>query len=93
MSVWFQFSNPNFQFPNSKQIISATFNERLAIAFGQVSTVEGSTITIMKNLRVCGDYHSVIKLLSKIVGCKIVVRDFGRFHHFKNDICSCSDYW
>ncbi|KAJ6943504.1 hypothetical protein NC652_009073 [Populus alba x Populus x berolinensis] len=68
-------------------------SERLVIAFGLVSTVEGSTITIMKNLRVYGDCHSVIKLLSKIVGCKIVVRDFGRFHHFKNDICSCSDYW
>ncbi|KAJ7004108.1 hypothetical protein NC653_009094 [Populus alba x Populus x berolinensis] len=68
-------------------------SERLVIAFGLVSNVEGSTITIMKNLRVYGDCHSVIKLLSKIVGCKIVVRDFGRFHHFKNDICSCSDYW
>ncbi|KAJ6886466.1 hypothetical protein NC651_026985 [Populus alba x Populus x berolinensis] len=36
----------------------------------------------MKNLRVCGDCHSVIELMSKIVGCKIIVKDFSRFHHF-----------
>jgi hypothetical protein len=68
-------------------------SERLAIAFGLVSTVEGSTITIMKNLHASEDCHSVVKLMSNIVGRKIVVRDSGCFHHFKNDICSCSDYW
>jgi len=76
-----------------KEEMLSFHSERLAIAFGLVSTVEGSTITVMKNLRVCGDCHSVIKLMSKIVGRKIVVRDSGRFHHFKNGICSCSDYW
>ncbi|XP_011005831.1 PREDICTED: LOW QUALITY PROTEIN: pentatricopeptide repeat-containing protein At5g46460, mitochondrial [Populus euphratica] len=76
-----------------KEEMLSFHSERLAIAFGLVSTVEGSTITVMKNLRVCGDCHSVIKLMSKIVGRKIVVRDSGRFHHFKNGICSCGDYW
>jgi len=56
-----------------KGVMLSFHNESLAIAFGLVSTVEGSTITIMKNLRVCGDCHSIIKLMSKIVGCKIVV--------------------
>ncbi|CAN1230419.1 Pentatricopeptide repeat-containing protein At5g46460, mitochondrial [Linum grandiflorum] len=68
-------------------------SERIAIGFALISTVEGSTITVMKNLRACGDCHAVIKLISKIVGREIVVRDSGRFHHFKNGVCSCSDYW
>ena len=68
-------------------------SERLAIGFGLISTVEGSTITVMKNLRVCGDCHSAIKLIAKIVGREITVRDSSRFHHFRNGNCSCGDYW
>ncbi|XP_030452018.1 pentatricopeptide repeat-containing protein At5g46460, mitochondrial [Syzygium oleosum] len=68
-------------------------SERLAVAFALISTVEGSTITVMKNLRICGDCHSVIKLIAKIVDREIVVRDSSRFHHFKSGICSCGDYW
>ncbi|XP_020881089.1 pentatricopeptide repeat-containing protein At5g46460, mitochondrial [Arabidopsis lyrata subsp. lyrata] len=68
-------------------------SERLAIAFGLINTVEGSTVTVMKNLRVCEDCHTVIKLISRVVGCKIVLRDPTRFHHFKNGMCSCGDYW
>ncbi|OWM73031.1 pentatricopeptide repeat-containing protein At5g46460, mitochondrial [Punica granatum] len=68
-------------------------SERLAIAFGLVTTVEFSTIIVMKNLRVCGDCHSVIKLIGQIVGREIVVRDSARFHHFKDGACSCGDYW
>ncbi|CAL1400731.1 unnamed protein product [Linum trigynum] len=68
-------------------------SERLAIGFALISSVEGSGITVMKNLRVCGDCHEVIKLISGVVGREIVVRDSGRFHHFKNGVCSCSDYW
>jgi len=33
----------------------------------------------MKNLRVSEDCHSVIKLMSKIVGRKIIVRDSAAF--------------
>ncbi|CAE6215888.1 unnamed protein product [Arabidopsis arenosa] len=43
-------------------------SERLAIAFGLINTVEGSTVTVMKNLRVCEDCHTVIKLISRVVG-------------------------
>ncbi|CAL9241629.1 unnamed protein product [Arabidopsis halleri] len=68
-------------------------SERLAIAFGLINTVEGSTLTVMKNLRVCEDCHTVIKLISRVVGRKIVLRDPTRFHHFKNGMCSCGDYW
>jgi pentatricopeptide repeat protein len=68
-------------------------SERIALAFGLINSPEGSPIRIFKNLRVCGDCHSVFKLVSKIVGRKIIVRDSYRFHHFYGGNCSCSDYW
>ncbi|KAL3750288.1 hypothetical protein ACJRO7_011307 [Eucalyptus globulus] len=68
-------------------------SERLAIAFGLLSTPAGSLIRIIKNLCVCNDCHNVTKYISKIVQREIVVRDANRFHHFKNGKCSCSDYW
>ncbi|XP_030460617.1 pentatricopeptide repeat-containing protein At3g12770-like [Syzygium oleosum] len=68
-------------------------SERLAIAFGLLSTPAGSLIRIIKNLRVCNDCHNVTKYISKIVQREIVVRDANRFHHFKNGKCSCNDYW
>lgn len=68
-------------------------SEKLAIAFGLISTPPGTMIRIMKNLRVCGDCHNAIKFISKIVAREIVVRDPKRFHHFKMGFCSCRDYW
>ncbi|TYJ17910.1 hypothetical protein E1A91_A09G086400v1 [Gossypium mustelinum] len=76
-----------------KQEMLLYHSERLAVAFGLVTTAEGSTITVMKNLRACGDCHSAIKLIAKIVGREIIVRDSTRFHHFRNGMCSCGDYW
>ncbi|GMY37836.1 pentatricopeptide repeat-containing protein At5g46460, mitochondrial [Fagus crenata] len=76
-----------------KEEMLSYHSERLAIGFGLISTVEGSTITVMKNLRVCGDCHSAIKLIAKIVEREIIVRDSSRFHHFRNGHCSCGDYW
>ncbi|XP_017700788.2 putative pentatricopeptide repeat-containing protein At3g23330 [Phoenix dactylifera] len=68
-------------------------SERLAIAFGIISTPPGTTIRVTKNLRVCVDCHTATKFISKIVGREIVVRDVNRFHHFKDGMCSCGDYW
>ncbi|XP_058074865.1 pentatricopeptide repeat-containing protein At5g48910-like [Magnolia sinica] len=68
-------------------------SEKLAIAFGLINTIPGSTIRIVKNLRVCLDCHSVTKLVSKLYGREIIVRDQNRFHHFKNGVCSCNEYW
>lgn len=76
-----------------KEAILSQHSERLAIAFGLISTPPGVSIQIMKNLRVCGDCHTVIKLISKIEGREIVVRDSNRFHHFIEGLCSCGDYW
>jgi len=68
-------------------------SERLAIAFGLVSTPPGTLLRVMKNLRICGDCHNAVKLIAKVTGREIVVRDNKRFHHFKDGVCSCGDYW
>ncbi|KAL7130604.1 hypothetical protein ABFS83_13G145400 [Erythranthe nasuta] len=68
-------------------------SERLALAYGLISTREGSTLRIFKNLRVCGDCHSVYKFVSRVVGREIVLRDMYRFHRFSGGECSCGDYW
>ncbi|KAG5248022.1 pentatricopeptide repeat-containing protein [Salix suchowensis] len=76
-----------------KEAILSQHSERLAIAFGLIGTPPGTPLQIVKNLRVCGDCHSVIKLISILEGRDIVVRDSNRFHHFKGGLCSCGDYW
>lgn len=68
-------------------------SEKLAIAFGLISTPIWTPIRIIKNLRVCGDCHTAAKFISMIVRREIVVRDVNRFHHFKDGQCSCGDYW
>ncbi|XP_020552541.1 pentatricopeptide repeat-containing protein At1g56690, mitochondrial-like isoform X2 [Sesamum indicum] len=68
-------------------------SEKLAVAFGLLKLPEGVPIRVMKNLRVCGDCHTAIKLIAKLIGCEIILRDANRFHHFKDGICSCNDYW
>jgi len=68
-------------------------SEKLALAFASINTPPGTTIRITKNLRVCPDCHVATKLISKIEGRDIIVRDANRFHHFQNGQCSCNDYW
>ncbi|KAJ0972724.1 hypothetical protein J5N97_020683 [Dioscorea zingiberensis] len=70
-----------------------THSEKLATAYGLLATPEGTTIRIIKNLRVCGDCHTFMKLISSITPREIVFRDANRFHHFKEGFCSCVDYW
>uniref|UniRef100_A0A0E0M2E0 DYW domain-containing protein n=1 Tax=Oryza punctata TaxID=4537 RepID=A0A0E0M2E0_ORYPU len=76
-----------------KESSLALHSEKLAIAFGLISTTPGMPIRIAKNLRVCGDCHNAVKLLSKIYGRCIIVRDANRFHHFREGSCSCGDFW
>lgn len=68
-------------------------SEKMAIAFALINTPPQTIIRIVKNLRVCGDCHTFTKLVSKIVGRQIILRDTTRFHHFKDGLCSCGDYW
>lgn len=72
---------------------SRLHSERLAIAFGLLYTLPGAEIVVIKNLRVCEDCHLFLKLVSRIVDRQFIVRDATRFHHFRNGVCSCKDYW
>ncbi|KAE8649658.1 pentatricopeptide repeat-containing protein At1g56690, mitochondrial [Cucumis sativus] len=68
-------------------------SEKLAVAYGLLKIPIGMPIRVMKNLRVCGDCHAAIKLIAKVTGREIILRDANRFHHFKDGSCSCRDYW
>ncbi|OAY44342.1 pentatricopeptide repeat-containing protein At3g49170, chloroplastic [Manihot esculenta] len=68
-------------------------SEKIAVAFGFISTSKSKPIRVFKNLRVCGDCHTAFKYFSIARGREIVVRDSNRFHHFKDGKCSCNDYW
>uniref|UniRef100_A0ACD5UHE3 Uncharacterized protein n=1 Tax=Avena sativa TaxID=4498 RepID=A0ACD5UHE3_AVESA len=68
-------------------------SEKLAIAFGLISLAPNLPIHIIKNLRVCEDCHSAIKLISKLWNREIIVRDRSRFHHFRDGACSCNNFW
>ncbi|CAN0879258.1 Pentatricopeptide repeat-containing protein At5g06540 [Linum grandiflorum] len=69
-------------------------SEKLAIAYAIMKSSDRSKpIRIVKNLRVCEDCHTASKLISKVYGRELIVRDRNRFHHFRGGTCSCMDYW
>ncbi|CAA0828599.1 Putative pentatricopeptide repeat-containing protein - mitochondrial [Striga hermonthica] len=68
-------------------------SERIALAYGLLRLSPGSPIRIIKNLRICADCHVAIKFVSQLVRREIVIRDINRFHHFRDGVCSCNDYW
>ena len=68
-------------------------SEKIAIAFGLICMPLGNPIQFFKNLRVCGDFHTAIKFISKIEKQRIIVRDVNRFHHFQESLCFGKDYW
>ncbi|XP_052179908.1 pentatricopeptide repeat-containing protein At4g21065-like [Diospyros lotus] len=76
-----------------KETALSYHSEKIAIAFMLINTPVRTPITVVKNLRVCADCHLAIKLISKIYDRAIVVRDRSRFHHFRDGLCSCRDYW
>ncbi|CAA7388640.1 unnamed protein product [Spirodela intermedia] len=69
-------------------------SEKLALCFALISSAgESSPIRIVKNLRICGDCHRAMELVSEVTGREIIVRDRRRFHHFRGGSCSCGGYW
>lgn len=89
--------NTNFELHDVEEEVKEntlySHSEKLAITFGLINTSPGSPIRIMKNLRVCGDCHNATKFISKIAMREIIMRDGNRFHHFRDGLCSCGDYW
>ncbi|KAK9062921.1 hypothetical protein SSX86_020111 [Deinandra increscens subsp. villosa] len=76
-----------------KEHILCGHSEKLAVVLGLLNTPQGSTLQVIKNLRICGDCHGFIKFVSEFEEREIFVRDTNRFHHFKNGLCSCGDFW
>ncbi|KAB2618714.1 pentatricopeptide repeat-containing protein [Pyrus ussuriensis x Pyrus communis] len=68
-------------------------SEKLAIAFGLISTKPRTTIRVVKNLRVCSDCHNATKLLSKVYDREIIERDRNCCHRLRDGSCSCNDFW
>ncbi|MQL95098.1 hypothetical protein Taro_027761 [Colocasia esculenta] len=68
-------------------------SEKIAVAFGLISTSAPRPIRVFKNLRICGDCHTAIKFISKATGRKIILRDSNRFHCVEDGVCSCGEYW
>ncbi|KAI3831532.1 hypothetical protein MKW92_046091 [Papaver armeniacum] len=90
---------PNLEFVlhdvgmEQKEMILLRHSEKLAVAFGLITTAKRAEIRVFKNIRICGDCHNAIKYISVIEEREIFVRDTVRFHHFRNGTCSCGDYW
>lgn len=78
---------------DQKEELLKHHSEKLAFAFGLISLPPNIPITIYKNLRICGDCHSFMKIVSCITERQVIVRDINRFHHFKDGSCSCGDFW
>ncbi|KAI9095064.1 hypothetical protein K1719_026528 [Acacia pycnantha] len=76
-----------------KETALSIHSEKLAIAFGLMNTEPGTPLRIVKNLRVCWDCHQATKFISMVYDRVIIVRDRTRYHHFRDGICSCNDYW
>ncbi|KAL2229935.1 pentatricopeptide repeat-containing protein At3g22690 [Sesamum indicum] len=76
-----------------KDFLLNRHSEKLAIAFGLVSSSQGMPIRVVKNLRMCSDCHSFAKMVSRVYDREIVIRDNNRFHFFWQGSCSCRDYW
>ncbi|TQD79182.1 hypothetical protein C1H46_035220 [Malus baccata] len=68
-------------------------SEKLAIAFGVLSTPPGTPIRVAKNLRICVDCHNFAMALSGVYNREVIIRDRTRFHHFREGHCSCNGYW
>ncbi|KAK7311261.1 hypothetical protein RJT34_09282 [Clitoria ternatea] len=68
-------------------------SERLAIAYGLISTEAETPIMVFKNTRSCKDCHDFAKRVSSVTGRELIVRDANRFHHISSGECSCGDYW
>ncbi|KZV28283.1 pentatricopeptide repeat-containing protein [Dorcoceras hygrometricum] len=76
-----------------KEKILLYHSEKLAVAFAIISLKAHKPIIVTKNLRVCGDCHTALKYMTIIAKREITVRDTSRFHHFREGICSCGEFW
>uniref|UniRef100_J3MQ77 DYW domain-containing protein n=2 Tax=Oryza brachyantha TaxID=4533 RepID=J3MQ77_ORYBR len=79
--------------PNEQKMLKIYHSEKLAVAYGLISTSSSTTLRVTQCHRLCHDCHKVMKFVTQVTKREIVVRDGSRFHHFKLGTCSCGDYW
>ncbi|KAA8521760.1 hypothetical protein F0562_012433 [Nyssa sinensis] len=72
---------------------SSPHSEKLAVAYGLISSPGNTTIRVVNNLRICNNCHSAMKIISQAYDREIVIRDNYRFHRFSDGSCSCKDQW
>ncbi|KAI3950157.1 hypothetical protein MKW92_044471 [Papaver armeniacum] len=79
---------------NDEGTLSSTIHhsEKLAVAFGLLSTCQGSSIRVIKSISMYRDSHSLIKDISAMTGREIILRDSKRLHQFNDGQCSCGDF-
>lgn len=77
----------------TKASLPSSHSVRLAICFGLISTAVGTPILVKKNIRICDDCHHAIKLICKVTRREIIVGDSRIYHHFRDGLCCCGDYW
>ena len=85
-------SVPDWSSDRDKEVSLCRHSEKLAIAFGLISTAKGATIRLSKNLRVCADCHSAAKVISKVEMREIIITDAYQIHRFKDGTCSCQNF-
>lgn len=73
-----------------KKLLLCKHSEKIALCFGMLEYPPGHKITIVKNLRMCGDCHTATALISKLTQYEIEVRDAKVFHIFKDGKCICN---
>lgn len=80
---------PDFMLDESEEDALCVHCEKLAVAFGLISTPHGTTVRVMKNLRMCSHCHNASKMISKIERREIIISDTSCIHYFKDGLCSC----
>ncbi|KAI4350590.1 hypothetical protein L6164_005035 [Bauhinia variegata] len=75
--------NPDVVEPIGKIAVNH-HSEKLAVTFGIISLPRSAPVRVMKNLRVCCDCHTTMKLISNVEKREIILRDPIRFHHFRD---------
>lgn len=70
-----------------KDIFLSYHSEKLEISFGLISILGIVHIGIINNIFICGDCHTISRLISKVAGREIIVMDVSWYHHFKDGMC------
>lgn len=78
---------------DSKDCGTCYHTERLALAFGFLSTNPRDTLFITKSVQMCSQCHLFARLISKSCNRQIIISDSRQIHRMQDGFCSCADQW